>query len=67
MGVDDNEIMSIAEARRLMPDTTLEMSDDEVSDLLSNLSFLAGAFIHIVQFNKDLRVNIDYNRGQKVE
>jgi hypothetical protein len=61
------EIMSVAEARELMPDTTSSLSDEEVSSLLNNLELLATAFIQAVQFNDEFRVNIEYNRGQKAE
>ncbi len=45
----DDEIMSIAEARQLMSETTQDMSDEEVASLLNNLCLLASAFIKVVR------------------
>lgn len=61
---EDGEIMSIAEARQIMSETTSNMSDEEVASLLNNLCLLAGAFIEAVRKDNKLRVNIAYNRGQ---
>ena len=63
----DDEIMSVGEARLLMPDTTKVMSDDEVQALLNNLGLLATAFVEAVRKDEQYRVNIEYNRGQKSE
>lgn len=63
----DDEIMSVGEARLLMPDTTETMSDDEVQALLNNLGLLATAFVEPVRKDEQYRVNIEYNRGQKSE
>lgn len=45
----DDETMSVAEARKLMPDTTESMNDDEVRALLNNLGLLATAFVAAVR------------------
>lgn len=63
----DDEIMSVSEARSLMPDTTEAMSDDEVQALLNNLGLLATAFVEAVRKDEQYRVNIEYNRGQQSE
>lgn len=62
-----DEIMAVKEARALMPDTTKHLSDNEVQVLIDKLEFLAGTFVEMVQFDSDFRVNIEYNRGQKLE
>lgn len=61
----DDETMSVNEARKLMPDTTEAMNDDEVRVLLNNLGLLATAFVEAVRNDDKYRVNIEYNRGQK--
>lgn len=63
----DDEVMSVIEARQLMPDTTATMSDDEVQSLLNNLGLLATAFVKAVRKDEKCRVNIAYNRGEKSE
>jgi hypothetical protein len=62
-----DESMSVAEARRLMPDTTAAMSNDEVERLVNNLDLLASAFIEAVRKDSEYRVNVEYNRGEKPE
>lgn len=57
------ETINLSEARRLMPSTTASMSDEELVKLINNLELLASAFIEAVQFDKEFRVNIEYNRG----
>ncbi len=63
----DDEVMSVIEARQLMPDTTAAMSDDDVQALLNNLGLLATAFVEAVRKDEEYRVNIAYNRGEKLE
>lgn len=43
------EIISIIEARLLMPDSTADMSDSEVTALINSLELLALAFIKMIQ------------------
>lgn len=61
------EIMTVNEARSLMPETTNQLSDKEVSDIINNLEILAYSVIEAVRFDDDFRVNIEYNRGKKSE
>lgn len=64
---NDDDIMSVAEARQIMQETTSPMTDDEVRVLLNNLGLLATAFVEAVRKNEENRVNIEYNRGEKSE
>lgn len=51
--ISQPEIMTIQEARELMPATTRAMSDKEVVYFINTLDLLAGAIIEMVQ-NKDI-------------
>lgn len=62
-----NEILSVDEARILMPQTTLDKSDAEVEKIIQNLEILADSVIEAVRFDDEFRVNIEYNRGKKLE
>ncbi len=64
---NDDELMSVAEARQIMSETTAAMTDEEVAGILNNLSLLATAFIEAVRNDNEYRVNIAYNRGEKAE
>ncbi len=65
--LDDQTIMSVAEAREIMSRTTHDMTDTEVVDLVNSLRLLASAFIKAVQKSNKFRVNIAYNRDEKLE
>lgn len=43
------EIMSVDEARQIMPVATNDMSDSEVAQLIERFALLAGAVIETVQ------------------
>ncbi len=60
-------VMSVVEARRLMPDTTISLSDEQVEQIIINLDILANAVVGAVLFDDEYRVNIEYNRGEKLE
>lgn len=62
-----NEILSVEEARMLMPSTTASKSDAEVEQIITNLEILADSVIQAVRFDDEFRVNIAYNRGKKSE
>lgn len=63
----DESILSVTEARHLMPKTTSGKSDEEVEQIISNLEILADSVIKAVRFDDDFRVNIAYNRGTETE
>jgi hypothetical protein len=63
----DDEIISVGEARKLMPETTEKMNDEQIQALLNNLGLLATAFIEAVRKDNEYRVNIAYNRGERAE
>lgn len=46
-------IMSVKEAKNIMPDSTKYMSDEEIVNFINNLELLAGAIIKMVQ-DKDI-------------
>ena len=62
-----HEGMSVARARLMMPDATLNMSDEEVLELVTSLENLAAAIVEAVQSDSEFRANIAYNRGEEVE
>lgn len=62
-----NEILSVEEARKLMPAVTEGISDTKVEQIITNLEILADSVIEAVRFDDEFRVNIEYNRGKKLE
>lgn len=60
-----NEILSVDEARILMPATTAGKSDAEIEQIITNLEILADSVIEAVRFDDEFRVNIEYNKGKK--
>ncbi len=65
--VMDDCLLSVVEARSLMPVITAKLSDSEVEDIINNLEILADSVIQAVRFDNEFRVNIEYNRGKKSE
>jgi hypothetical protein len=60
-------LMTVVEARQMMPDTTASLSDTQVEQIIVNLDILADSIVKAVLFDDEYRVNIAYNRGEKLE
>jgi hypothetical protein len=58
--------MTVMEARQMMPDTTATLSDTQVEQIIINLDILADSIVKAVLFDDEYRVNIEYNRGQRL-
>lgn len=63
----NEQLMTVVEARQMMPDTTATLSDSQVEQIIVNLDVLADSIIKAVLFDDEYRVNIEYNRGEKLE
>lgn len=57
----ESDLLTVEEARELMPSTTANLTDEEVAVIVNNLGILADSIIKAVLFNDDFRVNIAYN------
>lgn len=59
--------LTVDEARSMMPETTIGLTDLEVQTILNSLDILASSVIDAVRFDDKFRVNIEYNRGNNLE